>query len=142
MTQPSRQAATKPPAETAQRTVIARPTRIEGKLFGSGEVLIDGTFKGEIDGQGKVRVAERGAVEANVHARTVEVAGTISGDVTADERIVLEATASVDGNITAPRILIHDGATFRGQVNMTEPKPRLSLKASSARKDPGKPTTP
>jgi cytoskeletal protein CcmA (bactofilin family) len=135
MTQPSRQAATNPPTESPHRTVIARPTRIEGKLLGSGEVLVDGIFKGEIDGQGKLRVAERGVVEANVHARTVEVAGTVTGDVTADERIVLEATASVDGNITAPRILIHDGANFRGQVNMTAPEPESSVKVSSARKD-------
>jgi cytoskeletal protein CcmA (bactofilin family) len=142
MTQPSPQTATKTPSESANLTVIARPTRIEGKLLGSGEVLVDGVFKGTIDGQVKVRVAERGVVEANVHAQTVEVAGTITGDVTAEKRIVLEATAKVDGNITAPRILIHDGATFRGQVNMTEPGPRLGLKTSSARKDPGGQITP
>jgi len=139
---PSSQTAAKTPSESAGRTVIARPTRIEGKLLGSGEVLVDGEFKGTIDGQGTVRVAERGLVEANVHAQTVEVAGTITGDITADKRIVLEATASVEGNITAPRILIHDGATFRGQVNMTEPDPRLGLKTSSARKDLGDPNTP
>jgi cytoskeletal protein CcmA (bactofilin family) len=137
ITQPSPQTTVKTPSESASQTVIARPTRIEGKLLGSGEVLVDGVFKGTIEGQVKVRVAERGVVEANVKAQSVEVAGTITGDVTAEKRIVLEATAKVDGNITAPRILIHDGATFRGQVNMTEPDPRPVLKTSSARKDPG-----
>jgi len=137
MTHPSPKTATEPPAETAERTVIARPTRIEGKLLGSGEVLVDGTIQGAIDSQGKVRIAEHGRIEADVHADTVEVAGTVNGHITADERIVLEPTATVDGNITAPRILIQDGATFRGQVNMREPDPKPGLKISSARKESG-----
>jgi cytoskeletal protein CcmA (bactofilin family) len=136
---PSSQPAAGTPPGPASRTVIARPNRIEGKLQGSGEVLVEGSFEGTIDSQGAVRVAERGVVEAEVHAQTVEIAGTINGNVTAEKRIVLEATASVDGNITAPRILMHDGATFRGQVNMTQPKPRPALKTSSGTKDEGKP---
>jgi cytoskeletal protein CcmA (bactofilin family) len=140
MEQPAPQSSAGTHADAARGTVIARPTRIEGKLLGSGEVLVDGTFKGTIDSQGAVRVAERGQVEAEIRAQTVEVAGTVTGDVTAEKRIVLETTASVDGNITAPRILIHDGATFRGQVNMTKPDPQLNLKISSARKDAAEPT--
>jgi cytoskeletal protein CcmA (bactofilin family) len=72
-----------------------------------------------------------------VHGKTVTVAGTVTGDITADDRIELEPSARVDGNITAPRILIQDGATFRGQVNMKEPSKRQDLKTSSARKPPG-----
>ncbi len=139
--QPSPRSAATTPTDSAHRTVIARPTRIEGKLQGSGEVHVDGTFKGTINSQGTIRVSERGLVEAEIHAQTVEVAGTITGDVTAEKRIVLEATATVDGNITAPRILIHDGATFRGQVNMKESQPQPDLKTSDSRKNAGGPVT-
>ena len=52
-----------------------------------------------------------------------------------------EPSARVDGNITAPRILIQDGATFRGQVNMNEPVARPDVRTSSARKMPGDPAT-
>ena len=101
-------------------TVIARPTSIEGRVFGTGEMLVDGAVKGAIEGSAKIRIARDGIVEASVHGRTVSVAGSITGDISADERIELEPTASVNGNITAPRILIQDGASFDGQVNMKD----------------------
>jgi len=134
--QPPRKAGASPAAGSEKRTVIARPTRIEGRVLGSGEILIEGMIKGTINSDGKVRVAEQGRVEADVHAHLVAVAGTITGNITADDRIILEPTARVDGNITAPRILIEDGATFKGQVNMRAPERSGSIQTSSARKDP------
>ena len=123
--------------EPADQTVIARPSKIEGRISGSGEIIVNGLVSGIIDASGTVKVAEQGQVEAAVHGKIVSIAGAVTGDITADERIELETSAQVDGNITAPRILIKDGANFRGQVNMREPERRPSLRTSSARKDPG-----
>jgi len=134
--QPPREAGAGPAAGSEKRSVIARPTRIEGRVLGSGEVLVEGKIKGSIDVDGKVRVAEQGRVEADVHARLVTVAGTVTGNITAGDRIILEPTAQVDGDITAPRILIEDGATFKGQVNMKVPERSGSVQTSSARKNP------
>lgn len=133
--QPPRKTGAGPIAGSEKLTVIARPTRIEGRVLGSGEIVVDGMIKGIIDSDGKVRVAENGRVEADVHSRLVTVAGTVTGNITADERIILESTAQVDGNITAPRILIEDGAIFKGQVNMKPPERSGSIQTSSARKD-------
>jgi cytoskeletal protein CcmA (bactofilin family) len=134
--QQSRKAGASPAPGSEKRTVIAGPTRVEGRVLGSGEILVEGMIKGTIDSDGKVRVNERGRVEADVHARLVAVAGTVTGNITADDRIILEPTAQVDGNITAPRILIEDGATFKGQVNMRAPERSGGFQTSSARKDP------
>jgi len=123
--------------EAPDRTVIARPSKIEGRISGSGEIIVNGLVNGTIEATGTVKVAEQGRVEATVHGKTVSIAGTVNGDITADEKIELEASAHVDGNITAPRILIKDGATFKGQVNMREPERRPSVRTSSARKEPG-----
>ena len=123
--------------ETADRTVIARPSKIEGRISGSGEIIVNGLVSGTIEATGTVKVGEKGRVEATVHGKIVSVSGAVIGDITADERIELETSAQVDGNITAPRILIKDGANFRGQVNMRKPESRPSLRTSSARKDSG-----
>jgi cytoskeletal protein CcmA (bactofilin family) len=120
----------------ADQTVIARPSIIEGQISGSGEIIVNGLVKGKIDAGGTVRIAEQGRVEASIHAKIVGVAGTVAGDISADEKIELESSARVDGNITAPRILINDGASFKGQVNMETPERRPSVRTSSARKDP------
>lgn len=121
--------------EAPDRTVIARPSKIEGRISGSGEIIVNGLVNGTIDATGTVKVAEQGRVEATVHGKIVMIAGTVTGDITADEKIELETSAHVDGNITAPRILIRDGATFKGQVNMKEPERRPSVRTSSARKE-------
>ena len=126
--------------EAADRTVIARPSTVEGRISGSGEIVVDGLVTGTIDAAGTVKVGEKGRVEATVHGKVVSVAGAVVGDITADEKIELEISAHVDGNITAPRILIKDGANFRGQVNMRKPESRPSLRTSSARKEPGEPS--
>jgi cytoskeletal protein CcmA (bactofilin family) len=145
--QPSVGATAKPsptpaPTNSADRTVIARPAKFEGRVSGSGEIVVNGIVSGTIEASGTVRVADQGRVEATVHGKTVTVAGTVTGDITADDRIELEPSARVDGNITAPRILIQDGATFRGQVNMKEPSKRPDVRTSSARKTPGDPAAP
>jgi cytoskeletal protein CcmA (bactofilin family) len=84
-------------------------------------VTVEGELSGNLDAAGHLLVAESGRVDANLHGRNVTIAGKVHGDVTADERIELEPAAEVQGNITAPRILIKDGATFEGQVFMKSP---------------------
>jgi len=119
--------------------MIAASILVEGTLSGSGQILVDGSVRGSIEGRDEVMIAPRGRVDATVHGRVVMVAGRVIGDITADEKIELEPTAQVDGDITAPRILIRDGATFRGKVNMKPPDPRGELTTSSARKGTAKP---
>ncbi len=103
-------------------TVVARASRFEGVLSGSGDIHVEGELHGEIAATGNVTVAEAGRVTADVHARNLSVAGTVVGDLAATERIELTASATVHGNLTSPRILIRDGATFEGQVFMKQPE--------------------
>jgi cytoskeletal protein CcmA (bactofilin family) len=126
-----------PPTNASDRTVIARQSRVEGRVSGACEIIVNGVLTGSIDGSGTVTIAEQGKVEATTHGRTVIISGTVNGDISADEKIELEPSARVDGNITAPRILIRDGASFMGQVNMKVPERRPQLRTSSARKDAG-----
>ncbi len=106
---------------SAGSTVIARGNRIQGTITGSSDVEIEGELKGAVDGTGHLKVAAQGVVEGNLAARTVVVAGTVRGDILAGETIQLETSATVEGNITAPRIQMADGATFEGEVHMKSP---------------------
>jgi cytoskeletal protein CcmA (bactofilin family) len=126
-----------PSTSSSERSIIAPQSVVEGTISGSCEIVVNGLVKGSIDGSGIVTVTEKGRVEAATHGRIVTVGGTVNGDISADEKIELESSARVDGNITAPRILIKDGASFMGQVNMKEPDRPAQLRTSSARKDAG-----
>jgi cytoskeletal protein CcmA (bactofilin family) len=109
-----------PPAGSGV-TLIARGNSVDGRIEGAGEVRIEGRFKGVLDCTAAVVVAEGGEVEAELRGRTVTVAGRVRGNALATEKIELTPTADLHGDITAPRILIREGATFEGQVFMRDP---------------------
>ena len=132
--QPVRPSMPTPLHQPGDRTVIADHILVEGVLTGSGQILVDGRVRGSIEGKDAVVVASRGRVDATVHAREVMVAGRVVGNITADDKIELEPSAQVEGDITAPRILIKEGATFRGRVNMGAPEPDVNTSTAGARK--------
>jgi cytoskeletal protein CcmA (bactofilin family) len=96
---------------------------IEGTVTGSEPVIVEGTIRGKINLSGDLRVGTQARVEATVHAKNVTVEGRLTGDISADDRVELVTTATVDGNIKAPKIIVAEGARFRGNVDMGSPKP-------------------
>ena len=100
-------------------TMIARSTHIEGEIKGAGEVRIEGTIKGKIDCSATVFIDQNGQVDGEIKGETVVVSGKIKGDVVGSQKLELTPSAEVEGDITSPRILIREGATFEGQVFMT-----------------------
>ena len=98
---------------------------VEGNVTGSEPVLIEGTVKGTIRLTGDLRVGTKARIEAKVHAKNVTVEGKLTGDVTADDGVELVAGCTVDGNIKAPKIVVAEGARFRGSVDMGSAKPTL-----------------
>jgi cytoskeletal protein CcmA (bactofilin family) len=102
---------------------------IDGKVTGNEPVLIEGTVRGEINLAGDLRVGTQARIEAKVHAKNVIVEGKLTGDITADDRVELVASATVDGNIKAPKIIVAEGARFRGSVDMGSARPKEEAKA-------------
>jgi cytoskeletal protein CcmA (bactofilin family) len=116
-------------------TLIAKTNTVEGKITGSGEIRIEGAFKGKLDCSAPVIVAQGGEVEAELRAEIVTVAGRVHGNILAGHKIELTPSADVRGDITSPRILIREGASFEGQVFMADPnKPKP--KAPEAKETP------
>lgn len=106
---------------------------IEGTITGSEPVVIEGAVKGKIDLSGELRVGTKARVDANVHARNVTVEGKVTGDISADERVELIASATVEGNIKAPKIVVAEGAKFRGSVDMGSPRPKENADNAAAK---------
>lgn len=99
---------------------------IEGTITGSEPITIEGTVRGNIKISSDLRLGTKARVEATVHARNVTVEGQVTGDISADDRVELVATAAVDGNIKAPKIIVAEGARFRGSVDMGSSRPKES----------------
>lgn len=104
---------------SAHRTVLGSDIAAEGTLVGSGEVAVEGRFKGVVDLAGTLTVAVGGRVEADVKVRAAVVEGTVVGNVTASERVDVRAGGVIEGDILTPRITVAEGATLRGKVHMS-----------------------
>jgi cytoskeletal protein CcmA (bactofilin family) len=98
---------------------VGRSVVIKGELHAQEDVTIAGRVEGTIHVDGHtVTVHAGGHVAGDITARAVIVAGTVDGHVRAAERLQLQASADVRGDLAAPRIGIADGASFEGRVEM------------------------
>ncbi|HKI06739.1 MAG TPA: polymer-forming cytoskeletal protein [Thermoanaerobaculia bacterium] len=113
-------------------THVAPGTRLSGEVTGATELLIDGEVEGEVRVDATVTVGAEGAVHGPISAPVVRVAGTVVGNVTASERVEVGPSGSVEGDITAPRIVISEGAFFKGQMVMRGEKAREARRPRGA----------
>ena len=79
---------------------------------------INGQFQGTLEAKGNLRIGDKAEVKADLRGDTVTVGGTVTGDLTAITRVELLSTARVTGNVTSPRVIMHDGAVLRGRLDM------------------------
>jgi len=98
-------------------TALGAGSSLEGSLTSSGNVRLDGDFKGTLDIKENVLVGVTAEIEADIAAENVSVAGTVRGDVSG-KKVHLLATARVWGNITAESLITEDGAFIQGHIKM------------------------
>ena len=119
-------------------TFIAPGTRIRGELGGTTDVQIEGEIAGNVDVDALVVVGARGSVLGPLHGKVVRVSGQVAGNVTAAERVEVGAAGSVEGDIAAPRVVIAEGAFFKGKIEMQtdqNPEPRRAARADASAPD-------
>jgi cytoskeletal protein CcmA (bactofilin family) len=125
---PSGTQGTLPPASGSERREaagIGPSITITGDVTGDEDLTILGRVEGKIDlPKHSVTIGQGGRVKADIHAKAVSVAGEVHGNLVASEQIVIRKTATMLGNLTAPRVGLEDGCSFRGSVEMETPPPK------------------
>jgi cytoskeletal protein CcmA (bactofilin family) len=99
-------------------TVIGSSIMIDGEISGDEDLVIQGTVKGRISLKESLIVEGSGVVEADIETQNVEIAGQVTGNIVASDKVELKSDCRVVGDIKAPRVLIADGASFKGNVDM------------------------
>lgn len=111
--------------------VIGANITVKGEITGDEDLLVEGTVEGQIRVSRELRVGPRGKVKANVSAQSVVVSGELVGDCEATGRVEIQATGRLMGNIRAPKVVIAEGAVFRGNSDMSgrrdERKDRVAI---------------
>ena len=101
-------------------TVIGATIVIDGEMKSSEDVSIQGTIKGKIQTTADLYVEAGGQVQAEVETQSIEIEGTVVGNVHASDRYELKKQGRVEGDVHAPRVVIADGARFKGSIDMEE----------------------
>lgn len=108
---------------------IGKSVIIKGELTGSEDLTIEGQVEGKIElKQNVLTIGPNARIKAQVFAKTVVVQGEVHGNVTASERVEIRDSGSVDGDLSAPRVAISDGAHFRGSIDMQRGKETPAVK--------------
>ena len=98
--------------------VIGRGISIRGNLSGAEDLVIEGKLEGRISIDNHLTIEENGVVQAEIEAKTLTIKGTVRGNIVAGDRVAVLATARVTGDIRAPRVMIEDGGSFKGHIDM------------------------
>jgi cytoskeletal protein CcmA (bactofilin family) len=124
-----------PAGDRRDPATIGASISIVGDVTGDEDLTILGRVEGKIDlPQHTVAVGQSGRVKADIHARVVSVAGEVHGNLVAGEQILIRKTATMLGNLTAPRVGLEDGCCFRGSVEMeSQPEKGRAAAAPGAR---------
>lgn len=99
-------------------TVIGTETTIKGTIDAQESLRIEGVFEGAINAQGDVYVGEGATVKAKIHGRRVVIAGETHGNIEALNGLEILSTGRVYGDITGDRLIVDEGAIYKGNVKM------------------------
>ena len=110
---------------------IGKAVKIIGQIFSKEDLYVDGDVEGTIECQdNKLTIGPNGKLQAGVRAREVVVLGQIKGNVEANDRIDIRKDARLVGDIKTARIVIEDGAYFKGSIDIVKPDAAKAAAAS------------
>jgi cytoskeletal protein CcmA (bactofilin family) len=105
---------------------IGQSIHIKGELSGNEDLTIEGKVEGKILLKDHhLTIGANGKITAEIQAKTVMVLGEVTGNITADDKVEVATSGTMRGDIVAPRVVLADGAKFKGAIDMDR-------KASSA----------
>jgi len=107
---------------TAERRIVAwvgKSVVFKGDLISAEEMTIDGRVEGTIEVRGHaLTIGPDADIRADIIAQAVVVLGAVTGSITAQDRVDIAETGSVDGSILSPRLAVAEGAVLRGRVDV------------------------
>ncbi|NQY73648.1 MAG: polymer-forming cytoskeletal protein [Candidatus Margulisbacteria bacterium] len=99
-------------------TLIGEESEFKGTIQSIGSVHIEGKLEGEIRSQGEVYVGLKSKVKASIYGKRVIIAGEVTGNIEALNGLKICTTGRVYGDISGDRLIVEEGAIYKGKVNM------------------------
>ncbi len=103
---------------SSEKTIIGKTIRIEGEVKSEEDVIIEGNVNGKVEVGKTLTIGKHGHVNAEIKARVVRIVGKVEGNIEASYKVEIVPNGHLTGNIKAPKIVIAEGAIFKGNVDM------------------------
>jgi cytoskeletal protein CcmA (bactofilin family) len=101
---------------------VGKSLHLKGEITGSEDLFIDGEVEGTVElKDNNLTIGPNGNVHADVQARSIIVLGRLHGNVRAGDKVEIRKTGSLEGDLATARIIIEDGAVFRGSIDIVQP---------------------
>jgi len=103
---------------------IGKAVKIVGQIYSKEDLYVDGDLEGTVEAlEHKLTIGPHGTAHASIKAREVVALGSIQGNVEATDKIEIRKDAKLVGDIRTARIIIEDGAYFKGSIDIVKPEP-------------------
>lgn len=106
--------------ESTAINIITDGTTVKGDIIATGDLRLDGVLEGSIQLNGKLVIGDSGVVNGNVLCQNANVIGSVNGNLSVKEFLVLHASARVRGDILINKLSIEPGAVFSGKCRMID----------------------
>lgn len=116
-------------------TFIGYDTTVEGKVITTSSIRIDGTVIGGVIAEGTVVLSETGQIQGNVMAENIIVSGLVDGNMEIRDKVNIEPTGEVYGDITTCKILVDEESIFQGKCNMNRDKEQEKKRRKSRKEE-------
>ena len=121
------------PESRGGSATIGKAVKVVGQIYSKEDLYVDGDLEGTVEAlEHKLTIGPNGTVHAAVKAREVVALGTIQGNVEATDRIEIRKDAKLVGDIKTARIIIEDGAYFKGSIDIVKPEPKAAPRPSQS----------
>jgi len=121
-------------------SILSHGLKFEGKLSSEGNVRIDGDFTGDIIINGNLTLGEKSVVNGNIKATNITISGKVDGIVEAAEKMVLESSSRMIGDLSAKILVVNEGSIFDGKSKMNS-NASSNFKSSYEKPVPEQPKT-
>ena len=100
---------------------IGKSIAIKGDLTGNEDIVIEGKVDGKVElPNNELTIGANGSIKAEIHAKSVIVVGHVVGNINGIERVEIQATGQVEGDVTAPKLIVAEGAQLNGAIQMSQ----------------------
>lgn len=131
------------PVANREGARIGAGLHVQGEISGNEDLQVDGTIEGHVHlGDRRVTVGPTAKVKADLQAREIVVFGNVKGNLRARDRIEIKKDGSVVGDLSTARIMIEDGAYFKGSIEINRGSGAESSSTAGAQARPSAGTRP